>query len=379
MSFRFASACCIILLCWLAACEKVETPERQTAAQTSRQARATPTPEPQASKVRRAEKTAWRMMINGQIAGKGKNEYWGQVPGIGKLDLGKSSYNTYLYSADVAAHIHVNNDTKLEIGYVFNKILAQEIIGEREIRMKLQSRHLPPLMPKGVKLTEETIEYIERNIEAVDPMLPPSVKQWIDYGGEMLAFRSEPLDQAQDSALGLNGKKVRVIKTVGRTIVQGLEGFEPTRAQRDFIDRLSLTADVDLFPEDKKPGDQWIADAATLGFVFDPLISGDFRGPVSVEYVKDELRDGFKTAVLKIRKAPVEFIAADGSTNGQFDGWGEVECLMPGRLIVSINLKGNGEFKGFPADHLLYGMQYEGQPEYEAVSSTQEIDYNPAP
>ena len=306
---------------------------------------------------RRKEKTAWKMLIKGQIHGKGSNSFWGRIPEIGKVNLGKSSYNTYFYVADIDVHVHVNTERELKAEYVFNKVMAQEMISDREIKLNLKLDSLPPFIPTRVTIGDKWMELIENQYKQLSPVIPEDYRKMIESAGQYVAFRTPELDELQDTALGLEGKKVVVVKRVGSTNVQGQDGFTPTRKQREFIERLSLTADIDLFPENMKPGDKHTASGDSLGFVFDPLMPGEFRGPVKLEYDQNIKEEGEEIAVLKIRNARIQFLADDDTNTGKFDGWGEMRCLMPNRLIKKVDMKGTGELKGLPKKHLLYGMQ----------------------
>jgi hypothetical protein len=326
------------------------------------------------SQIRRREKSAFRQKIFGQIKGQGSNATWGEIPGAARVDLNKSSYNIYTYTADVEVQIHKNDGTQLLVDYYFHDLSAMEMISDRELTLNFQSGWLPPGLPSKVTLKDEYIEFIARRIDQVKDALPPKAQDLIKYSGDFLAFRSPELENMQETALGLKGHKVRVTKSVGISDVTGVD-FEPTRDQKEFINRLTLTVDMELFPDGKVAKDQWQADGGSLGFIFDPLMPGSFRGPVEIEYTKKAVEEGVESAHLTIRRAPVEFVADDGTARGKFDAWGSIVCLMPARLLTSVNLQGSGDFRGFPVKHLLYGMQYEGAPEFEAQTTTKTIPY----
>ena len=373
MFFLMAALLCFAVI--HTACEKREAKQEVKSAQRSDEAKKpSADADEETLQVRRIEKTAYRQIIRGQIKGKGRNAYWGNIPQIGRIDLKKSSYNTYSYSANVEVQIHKNDGKQLVVDYTFHELETMELISDRQVSIGLDSGWLPPGLPSGLTLKEEYIQFIENRFKELEDKIPPHAKKLIDYAGTFLAFRSPQLNELQDTALGLKGKTVRVVKTVGRSQIQEV-GFKVTREQRDFINRLSLTVDVELFPDDKKQGDQWQADAFSLGFIFDPLMPGEFRGPVEIEYVNQSFEEGRENAQLKIRRAPVEFISDEGNSRGTFNGWGEILCLLPARLVTNVNLEANGEFQGFPKSHLLYGMQYEGQPEFEAISRIEPIPY----
>jgi hypothetical protein len=260
------------------------------------------------------------------------------------------------------------------VDYIFHDLNAMELISDRELTLNFESGWLPTGIPSKVTIKDEYIDFIAKRIDAVKGALPPKAQDLIKFSGDFLAFRSPQLEDLKDTALGLKGHRVRVTKSVGISDVKGV-GFITTPQQEEFISRLTLTVDMELFPDGKRAKDEWQADGGSLGFIFDPLMPGSFRGPVSIEYVEQKVDDGVETARLAIRKAPLQFIADDGTATGEFDGNGTIVCLMPNRLLISVNLSGGGDFRGFPVKHLLYGMQYEGSPLFEAEARTETIPY----